>query len=151
MAANITTLPPPLSSGWSFSVQTIYMTFDLIGVILKLLCIHIIIKRCQLSHCVYNLIVQYLSFGVLLIIGWLVGGWFISNPLKNTDNFLDWLFIQQMVEILPYDLYQICWAAIAYCRRVSVTQGASVNAVTFTETKIVIMVLLFLPASQRCR
>ncbi len=83
--------------------------------------------RCELQHAVYNLIVQYLVFGIIVAFGWAIAGWIISNPLRNPEYFIDWLFIHQLAEILPYDLYQICWAAIAYIRRKSVTDGVEMQ------------------------
>lgn len=117
MSQNTTTIPiipenHPLSPEWATVTQILYNCLDLIGIGLKIACIAVIKRRCDVNHAVYNLMIQYLIFGIVLSMAWIIGGWFISAPLVDNQSFLDWLFIQQMVEILPYDLYQVCWAAI---------------------------------------
>ena len=117
MSQNTTTIPiipenHPLSPEWATVTQILYNCLDLIGIGLKIVCIAVIKRRCDVNHAVYNLMIQYLIFGIVLSMAWIIGGWFISVPLVDNQSFLDWLFIQQMVEILPYDLYQVCWAAI---------------------------------------
>ena len=43
---------------------------------------------------------------------WIILGWIVAD-------FATWLFIQQIVETLTYNFYQICWALIAYIQRIS--------------------------------
>lgn len=41
---------------------------------------------------------------------------------------MNWLFMQELEEIIPYDLYQVCWAAIAYIRYQSIKDGNLLNS-----------------------
>ena len=131
---NTTTLKPEeiepelLSPEWATITQILYNLFDLVGIGLKIFCIILIKRRCDISHAVYNLMLQYLIFGIVLSVAWIIAGWFVSNPMLNNDYFFEWIFIQQMVEILPYDLYQVCWAAIAYLRYTAVKNGTNVDS-----------------------
>ena len=89
--------PHPFSPEWAFTTQILFNLFDIFGILMKIFCIFVIQRRCDISHAVYNLMVQYLIFGILTNLAWIIGGWFISNPLVENGYFLQWLFLQQLI------------------------------------------------------
>ena len=80
---------------------------------------------------------QYLALGIGSDFIWIFVGWFISNPIAEDEVdeaiFMKWLFIQQIIEIVPYDCFQVCWAAIAYIRYQSVKNGAFLDNNEYTK------------------
>lgn len=52
---------------------------------------------------------QYLLFGIALNLTWVISGWFIKD-------FMTWFLWQQIFQIMPYDFFQVCWAAISFVR-----------------------------------
>ena len=49
-----------LDQEWAITIQILFNTFDLFGIFMKIFCIFVIKQRCDISHTVYNLMVQYL-------------------------------------------------------------------------------------------
>ena len=100
---------PWLPRWGSFLLQMSYFLFDLFGLLIKLTCFHLILRKCGISNLIYLLVVQYLIGSVIVNGGWMVYQWFFFNPFEDNskDSLTDWLFIQQMAEIMPYDLFQV--------------------------------------------
>ena len=65
--------------------------------------------RCGLSNLIYVIILQYLVGSVIVGIAWALYQWFYFNPFRDNveDGMVDWIFVQQMAEIIPYDMFQV--------------------------------------------
>ena len=58
---------------------------------------------------IYWIMAQFLVVSILINGVWMFGQWVLYRPLHSNDQaqLETWLFLQQMVEVLSYDMFQV--------------------------------------------